>query len=488
MAAVRSALGWAKGTLRSLPRATPGDVSRRRRESVLAAACGLGLLLAHWTLFSRSFLSPRGALGHDYSQFLPQLLNGAYWFHENGIRSIPWFTPALCGGIPFFANPQNMYFSLPQFLAFVVDPLQAVRLTIMVSAGAGFAGMFFLMRNAFSMRTGSALFGATVFLFNGFFSSRMLVGHFTFHAFMLVPGIAYWLVRALPRDPGMRSWRAASDSALAALGMAYVLYAGGVHLVVPMAVAIAALCLLGTLNGCPPRDVAARLCGAALAACAIGSLKVLAGWSFLENFPRSAYPLPGVPSLARELRLLLVTLFGQSPPEGAAGMLVNSRWLIERHEFEYGVTVVPAVVVSAWAIRGLLSAPAAGRGRRPMSLRHAGGLLALVLVLCVPLALNYYGPAWNALLKRMPLLGSSITLVRAFCAYIPVVALLAGMALDRMRLPAAARLFVSGPVVLPGADNPGLARAVRGRGGPPRHLRRPAEEPGREPGPRSEPQ
>src|SRR5206468_4973037 len=47
-----------------------------------------------------------------------------------------------------------------------------------------------------------ATLGAALFLFNTCFSSRMLIGHLTFHAFMLVPWLPLWLF-----GRGGPSWR-----------------------------------------------------------------------------------------------------------------------------------------------------------------------------------------------------------------------------------------------------------------------------------------
>src|SRR6266536_3780640 len=51
-----------------------------------------------------------GMLGHDYSYFLPYLLSGVQWIYQNGWFAIPYFTPDYCGGIPWLANPQSVFY------------------------------------------------------------------------------------------------------------------------------------------------------------------------------------------------------------------------------------------------------------------------------------------------------------------------------------------------------------------------------------------
>jgi len=50
------------------------------------------------------------------------------------------------------------------------------------------------------------------------------------------------------------------------------------------------------------------------------------------------------------------------------------------------------------------------------------------LLLLLPIALNYYTPAWNRFLKTVPVIASSTQCTRWFCMYIPVLTLLTGVA------------------------------------------------------------
>ena len=89
-------------------------------------------LIAHAAIFLPYHPNQDGYLGHDYGYFLLQLLAGAFWLQNNGLFAVPWFTPAFCSGIPFYPNPQSLYYSLPQFLTFAVGPVQALQVTFVV--------------------------------------------------------------------------------------------------------------------------------------------------------------------------------------------------------------------------------------------------------------------------------------------------------------------------------------------------------------------
>ena len=69
--------------------------------------------LSHQIIFQDFFPNKNSLLGNDYSFFLPNFIFGKIWFNNNFL-SIPWFSPSFCCGIPFFGDPQSMYYSLHQ--------------------------------------------------------------------------------------------------------------------------------------------------------------------------------------------------------------------------------------------------------------------------------------------------------------------------------------------------------------------------------------
>src|SRR3989338_4937344 len=102
---------------------------------------GCGILLSR-------FLPTGGLLGHDYSHYFSRLLIGADHFLKNGFK-VPYYTPYLCGGIPFHADPQQIFFSLPQFLAFLMEILPATYISFAVFYTLGYWGMWKLSHRIF---------------------------------------------------------------------------------------------------------------------------------------------------------------------------------------------------------------------------------------------------------------------------------------------------------------------------------------------------
>src|SRR5256885_781051 len=94
-----------------------------------------------------SLLAPGArSIGQDYSYFFPYLVAGPNWVRTNGWLAPPHFTPDFCGGLPWLANPQSLFYSVPQLLATVTDPVAAARWTLIIFATGGAAATFLLLR------------------------------------------------------------------------------------------------------------------------------------------------------------------------------------------------------------------------------------------------------------------------------------------------------------------------------------------------------
>ena len=383
----------------------------RARLLVLAA---LGVYL--WIFLP--YLPSSGARwGHDYALHLPNLLAGYFWFRQNGLLEVPWFSPAQCAGVPFLADLNVAYYSLPQWATFAVGPVGAIRLTFVLFAALGAAGSFVLLRGRFAASPWAAATAAVLFLCSGFFTYRMLVGHLTFHPITLTPWLAWVLLAA-----HKHAWQTMLSTCAAGLMFAYMFHAGMVHGIPPAAIAVAVILLLhGQLHG-HRRGPWLLFASAVLLSLALGAERMAAALSLLEQFPRDEYALPGFPSLWAEFRVVLLSLFWRPPAEHAQSLLANVSLPLERHEWEYGLGPAAALLLLAGAVRVAKRARLAGSAWLVT--------VAIGVALALPLALNWHHPAWHAFLKSQPLLGSSSNLVRWYVLYVPLVALSAGLALD----------------------------------------------------------
>lgn len=391
------------------------------------------LLVFHF-VFSQFFLTSSGMLGHDYSFFLPALLDGYLWFRVNGILSIPWFTPSFCGGQVFVGDPQSIYFSLPQFLTFIIDPVSAVYLSHILMISASFWGMFLLCRQGFKLSLLGASVSATIFMFNGFFSHRMIVGHLSFQSLALIPLIAY-LLTAVPKTTDSFKEFELKKIIFSGLLITYCFQSGLATLMVPSALATIALAATldlsrhGALNTALRRGLPASVI--ALALCAS---KFVAAGILLKHFPHDSYSLPGFENLGDVIKVCFSALFmpSQQAFNLAQGAWHNIQWAILPHEMAFGVTAIPLIVMLVGLLRWKHNHQYSAVKIDWISKSPA--LLSLTLILLLPLSLLYYSTDWNAFLKSVPIVNSTVSPIRWLVVVLPLLAVWTGLAIEHLKI------------------------------------------------------
>lgn len=359
-------------------------------------------------------------IGADYAYFLPRLLDGYYWYTNNGL-SPHWYTAAFCGGLVAYADAQSMYYSLFQFLAHYAGPLDAAFIGVIAYAALGGVGMSLLLHSVFGISRASAALGGAMFVANGFFWTRALTGHLTWAEFMLVPALAGLLLR--PHSLGISY----SGATLAGLLLASMVYAGALVVAIPSLYAVTVLMAIAGLAGRGTEWLAVAR-GSAIAAAvalAVSASKLVAVLAFAANFPRDYYPLPGFESLSTMLTTLAQGLFapGFTPLRDSGSLLVNTgKILVSREEFDFRVGPIPPLLI-AWALL---------RGRaqiaRAWSMHPPGANAALVLVVLLvlfPIVGNLHAPGWTQWLKSLPVIGSMSLLLRFWAAYVPMLIVIA---------------------------------------------------------------
>jgi hypothetical protein len=401
----------------------------------VAFALCLVLPLVFYFIF-QSFFPSNGKMGEDYSLFFPSMLDGAYWHHVNGLFKVPWFTPAFGGGLPKFPNPQSVYYSVEQFLCFVTDPLTSIKITLVLFALLGFVGFYLLLKRIFLLSSSTSLLGATIFLFNGFFIHRMIMGHITFHPFMLFPMFLYLLLRYAQKKGKTDVRKFISDIVFASLILIYMIYSGAFHIIPVLILTLVICALLYNLLVNPAFGLGKfflKLFFTLLVSVCVSAAYFNATFSYINLFPRDLYPLPGVPNVWNLLQLWFRALFLNSPYEFAKDVTINRIWKIGPHEMEFGVGPVPLIILVVAAPFLIKKIFIGGTLQRVTAMRRIKIFLLLVL-LAIPLALNFYTPAWNAFLKSLPFIKSSSSNFRWLCCYIPIIILVACVALEKIKL------------------------------------------------------
>lgn len=383
-----------------------------------------GLLIATLTacalvyvLFTAQFFSAEsGRLGHDYAYFLPQMLAAEVWWHNNGLFSPPWFSPHACGGLPLLASPQSVTLSVPQLLFHLLPAARALHLSLLVFAAIGAGASFLLARRRFGCSSEAASLAAVLFLFNGFLTYRMAVGHLTYHVVGLVPVAALLLLDRAQND-------AASFRDLVArccgLGLVsgYFVYAGALNYLGVLGLALLILGLGHRLRYGQRRGFWVLLAGGLSLGLAIGAMKLAPAWVFIEAFPRTAEKMALVNDLPALLGRMIDGLF-----------LPNLLDLAHDtpFEFEYGVSLVALLLVVRATRRHLPAALGA------LSRQERWVVMAVVALLLAPLALSYGGDAWGGLLKTLPYIKHTVLPYRWWSVYIPVLVIASAVAFDAL--------------------------------------------------------
>lgn len=397
--------------------AAPSYKDSRHQVAIIAFIAGI---VAYHLVYSPFFLS--ASVGHDYSLILPQLLENYYWILKNGMLSINWFSPGFCGGQPAFADPQNIQFSLPQWLTLIMPPIKAVYGTVLIFAALGYWGMYWFLARVLSLCPGLAVTGAILFMFNSFFAGRMMIGHLTFHGIMLLPLMACFLLhRTQPRQ-----WL---SEALLAIGggltFAYWGHSGMIHLIIPAAIVLLGLAgMVLVERPIPVSKFFMRWAIAALLGIALFLGKLLAGMAYLKNFPRSDYSLPAFSSPWQEILAIGRSLFLQpgNVAENYSPYIVHLQWSLDLHEWMFGISPLPIILLLAclmlrWQKNPQPSLEASATiAPKTSTLRIYLGWGIFLSMALIPLIINWAPSLWQEFFKTIPIIKSSSNLFRWWLA------------------------------------------------------------------------
>ncbi len=232
------------------------------------------------------FLNFNGILGHDLVYFFARLHAGQWHFARQGL-GIFYFTPHFCGGVPQFGNPQDMFYSLPQFLTIAgMDLWRASQLSMIIAMSVGYFGWYLFGRDIVRLNKQWSHVFALIILAQGFYLMHMVAGHLVFFGMPLI-GLLLWLLFDR-RKCSVRSL--VTKASIFALVSAFIMYSGG-YVVALMAIAAFVIFLPFelTLNSSKSR---LKILIARSATCGLGALlinlsKLTAVWSFMRFIPRA---------------------------------------------------------------------------------------------------------------------------------------------------------------------------------------------------------
>lgn len=378
----------------------------------------IGLAIVAWFVadITRFFPNATGGLGYDYGLFFPWFVGGSFWEAVNGPWVPPEYLPSFCGGVPFLFNPQSVFWSLPQQLMTVLPPMASLIVAWVAFGLLGASGMYALLRRVFATSRTAALLGAALFLLNGFYTARMAIGHVTFHGVMLLPLIALLL---FARRAGRTE--AVAPALGAGLALAYLFYSGGTNTILPMGLGLCLLALLVAYLRRWHRGIFAVTLAAGLLCLALCAYKLLPALAYAGNVVRPV-SLRMTGNLMVLMGAAAVALF---VPQALA-YLPPDKLVLDRVEFEYGVGLVPLLLIVAalWTVwrRGELARMVI-RKRWPI-------VAAMTLLLALPILINWDALGLRWVVLHLPILKMMSVLLRFWFAYVPLLCVLSALLID----------------------------------------------------------
>lgn len=356
---------------------------------------------------------PNGIAGHDLDYFVPRLLEGLLFFRAQGI-SPPLYSPAFCGGIPFYANPQSIYYSLPQLLSLLMDPLLAIRLNTTLHMLAAAGGAWLLSSRALGLGRHASAAAVILFASNGFFASHTVAGHLSFQSFALLPLLCYGLC--------CPAGGVVAPALLVALVAGSLIYSGSYFSGLVMALALPATLLLVAALGSwrvPARTLVARGAAGFGIALLLSASKAVAVASYLKQFPRAGE----LQSTSNLLELALM-VGGQLFALGAYRPWGNGLW-----EFNCSLSAPALLLLMRAGTRRSRGSETGWRGLT--SARRAAALACAAICLGACMLAGGFPPLpWLA--PKLPVLASLRSNIRFSAVLILPLSLLCAAIFDKL--------------------------------------------------------
>lgn len=363
------------------------------------------IFVFHQYLYLDFFPNENNKLGHDFEYFLPNFIFGKVWFQKNFL-SLPWFNPALCCGIPFHADPQTGFYSIQQIFYILFEPITATKILFTYFSFFGFLGMYLLLRKNFKISFLISLLGATMFIFNGFFIFRSIIGHIAYINFSLIPIYCYFLIESFTNK---NNFLKKVYLALSALVLSSFFYSGASPIMPLLIICIFSILLFFYLKTNDLNVILFCSLKSFIIAFLISSSKITASLFFLKNFNRKIQPIYFENSI-EYLNVIFKSLFFFPDLKYFNKNILNKNInSFSIHEIEYGITFIPLFIFLLFLLNF----------KKFSKLRNFNKVFLFSLgIFILPIFLNTNLFNFQSFWNSIPIIGSSWVQVRWSAIYI----------------------------------------------------------------------
>ena len=371
------------------------------------------ILFFHQYIFQQFFPNNRGYIGHDWEIFLPYLMFGKIWFHNN-LLSIPWFSPSFCCGNPFFADPQTMYYSLQQIIYLIFDPLISTKIFFFILSVFGYLGTFLLIKKGFKFNNYVSLLCAGLFLFNGFFVYRAIAGHVAYLSYVFIPLYCYFLIISYEKKTNH------IYLALSALLFANFFHSGSGPIILIIFTSILFVILLYS-HFTNDFKIFLKLFQSSIIGTLISSSKISASLFFLSNFPRQ-YPATEFDSLVAFIKTFFLSFF-ITPNQNYFNESLTSMFPFGLHEMEYSVSIVPIILIFFISKKFFT-----------LNFYNIRFILILFIIIFIPIFLNINFFNQFQIISKIPILNSTWVQFRWMAVYILPIIIISGLIIQNLNI------------------------------------------------------
>ena len=386
---------------------------KKFKENYFIILLFLIILFFHQYIFQQFFPNNRGYIGHDWEIFLPYLMFGKIWFHNN-LLSIPWFSPSFCCGNPFFADPQTMYYSLQQIIYLIFDPLISTKIFFFILSVFGYLGTFLLIKKGFKFNNYVSLLCAGLFLFNGFFVYRAIAGHVAYLSYVFIPLYCYFLIISYEKKTNH------IYLALSALLFANFFHSGSGPIILIIFTSILFVILLYS-HFTNDFKIFLKLFQSSIIGTLISSSKISASLFFLSNFPRQ-YPATEFDSLVAFIKTFFLSFF-ITPNQNYFNESLTSMFPFGLHEMEYSVSIVPIILIFFISKKFFT-----------LNFYNIRFILILFIIIFIPIFLNINFFNQFQIISKIPILSSTWVQFRWMAVYILPIIIISGLIIQNLNI------------------------------------------------------
>ena len=378
----------------------------------------LFIFIIHQYIFQSFFPNSKGLLGHDYEYFIPSFIFGKIWFLNNFL-SVPWFTPSICCGIPFYADPQSMYYSIPQIIFLIFNPILSVKLIFLFLSALSYMGMFLLVNKNLKFDIYTSLLCASLFLFNGFFVYRAISGHVAYLSYIFIPIYCFFLIQSYENQ-------LKNKSSFVYLILSSIIFANFFHSGSGPIILIILISILSVLSFyslfIQSLKIFAKFVLSVFFGILISLSKITAVLFFLNSFPRN-YPTTEFHSFFSFVKTFFLSFFIK-PNQEYFNDNLTSMFSFGLHEVEFGVSIVPLILI--FFIFFL------NKKYFKLNYQSVYLFLLLIIIFLIPVLLNVNFLNQFQLIQKIPILNSTWVQPRWMAIYILPIIIISGLIVQNL--------------------------------------------------------